>query len=135
MVYIWNMSQARIPVDRISGAGLRAFFRIARTWGLSIAEQRAALGGVSKSTLYNWRERPEEAGLSEDQLDRISYVFGIYKALHILFTRPEQADTWIRRPNEAIPFGGKPAADLMFSGRMEDLMRVRRYLDGVRSGW
>lgn len=126
---------ASTSAERLSASGLRAFFRIAEVWALSLAEQRAVLGGVAKQTVYNWKDRPQEARLSGDQLDRISYVLGIYKALHILFTRPEQANSWIRRENNATPFGGRPAADLMFGGRMEDLMRVRRYLDDVRGAW
>jgi uncharacterized protein (DUF2384 family) len=121
--------------ERLSAAGLRSFFRIADAWSLNVSEQRAALGNIARQTLYNWRDHPESARLSDDQLDRISYMLGVYKALHILFTRPEQADSWIRRPNDALPFGGKPAAHILFSGRMEDMMRVRRYLDGQRSAW
>ncbi len=119
----------------LSGASVRAFANIARAWGMDLREQRAALGNVSKQTIYNWRERPERARLNGDQLDRVSYLLGIYKALHILFTRPEQADSWIRRSNAALPFGGRPAAGLMFSGRIEDLIRVRRYVDGARGVW
>jgi hypothetical protein len=119
----------------LSGAAVRAFENLARAWGMDLRERRAALGNISKQTIYNWRERPERARLNGDQLDRVSYLLGIYKALHILFTRPEQADSWIRRPNAALPFGGKPAADLMFSGRIEDLIRVRRYVDGARGVW
>jgi uncharacterized protein (DUF2384 family) len=119
----------------LSAPAVRAFDKIAIAWQMDVAEQRAALGGVSRQTIYNWREHPERARLSDDQLDRISYLLGIYKALHILFTRPEQADSWIRRPNSSVPFGGRPAADLLFSGRMLDLIRVRRYLDGARGAW
>ncbi|MGA9945610.1 MAG: MbcA/ParS/Xre antitoxin family protein [Candidatus Cybelea sp.] len=119
----------------LSAATVRAFGNIARAWGMDLREQRAALGNISKQTIYNWREHPERARLNGDQLDRVSYYLGIYKALHILFTRPEQADCWIRRPNAALPFGGRPAADLMFSGRIEDLIRVRRYVDGARGVW
>jgi hypothetical protein len=131
-------NQAIAPVSqdaRLSAAGLRTFFRIAEAWRLSLAEQRAALGNVAKQTVFNWRNHPESVHLNGDQLDRISYILGIYKALHIIFTRPEQADTWIRRPNEAPPFGGKAAAEILFSGKMEDMMRVRRYLDAARSPW
>lgn len=119
----------------LSAAGIRAFFRIAEAWDLSEGEKMAAMGGVSRATLFNWKRDPSNVRLGVDQLDRLSYLIGIYKALQIVFTRSEQADGWIRRPNSAPPFGGKPAADLMFSGRMEDLMRVRRYLDGVRGVW
>jgi uncharacterized protein (DUF2384 family) len=119
----------------LSAPAVRAFVNIAAAWQMDVAEQRAALGGVSRQTIYNWREHPERARLSDDQLDRISSLLGIYKALHILFTRPEQADSWIRRRNSSVPFGGRPAADLLFSGRMLDLIRVRRYLDGARGAW
>ncbi len=132
-----EMLPARVvpATSRLSAAGVRTFFRLAEAWKLSVAEQRAMLGNVAKQTLYNWREHPDTARLSDDQLDRISYALGIYAALHVLFTRPEQADTWIRRPNDAPPFGGKPAASVLFSGRMEDVIRVRRYLDGERGVW
>jgi uncharacterized protein (DUF2384 family) len=119
----------------LSAPAIRAFDKISDAWQMDVAEQRAALGGVSRQTIYNWREHPARARLSDDQLDRISCLLGIYKALHILFTRPEQADSWIRRPNSAVPFGGRPAADLLFGGRMLDLIRVRRYLDGARGAW
>ena len=121
-----------ISAERVAA---KTFFNIADAWEMDVAEQRAALGGISKQTVYNWRANPRRARLHGDQLDRISYLLGIYKALHIIFTRPEQADTWIRRTNAAPPFGGKAAAELIFSGRMEDLIRVRRYLDGVRGAW
>jgi uncharacterized protein (DUF2384 family) len=129
------MQSTVAPSRDLSAPAVRAFDKIAIAWEMDVAEQRAALGGVSRQTIYNWREHPERARLSDDQLDRISYLLGIYKALHILFTRPEQADSWIRRPNSSVPFGGRPAADLLFSGRMLDLIRVRRYLDGARGVW
>jgi uncharacterized protein (DUF2384 family) len=119
----------------LSAPAIRAFDKISDAWQMDVAEQRAALGGVSRQTIYNWRGHPARARLSDDQLDRISCLLGIYKALHILFTRPGQADSWIRRPNSAVPFGGRPAADLLFGGRMLDLIRVRRYLDGARGAW
>ena len=124
-----------IEATALSAAAVRAFGNIARAWDMDLREQRAALGNISKQTIYNWREHPERARLNGDQLDRVSFLLGIFKALHILFTRPEQADSWIRRPNAALPFGGRPAADLMFSGRIEDLIRVRRYVDGARGVW
>jgi uncharacterized protein (DUF2384 family) len=122
-------------LDRLSAPALRAFFKIADAWDLKLPERQRLLGGIAKQTIYNWRDRPEDARLTSDQIDRISYVLGIYKALNVLFTRPEQADTWIRRPNTALPFDGRQAADLILSGRMEDLIRVRRFLDGVRGAW
>ncbi len=54
--------------------------------------------------------------------------------MQILLPRPESADTWIRRPNDAPLFGGRPALDRMLSGNVADLYVVRQYLDAQR-GW
>ncbi|GAC1412676.1 MAG: MbcA/ParS/Xre antitoxin family protein [Candidatus Velthaea sp.] len=115
--------------ERFSAAALRGFFRIASLWSLTNDEQRALLA-LPPSTVYKYRADPSNARLSRDTLERISYVFGIYKALAILLPRVESADTWVRRPNAA--FGGKTALDRMTAGNVSDLYDVRRYLDGER---
>lgn len=62
-------------------------------------------------------------------LRRVSYVLGIYQALHILFPSQQQADSWICHPNTGIPFKGHTALSLMCSGRLDDLAAVRGYLE------
>ncbi|MDC9611631.1 MbcA/ParS/Xre antitoxin family protein, partial [Pseudoalteromonas sp. GABNS16H] len=63
--------------------------------------------------------------LLSNDLERISYVLGIYKALRIIYPTEERANAWPAKPNRA--FGGRSALDLMLEG---DLAKVRRYLDG-----
>ncbi len=65
-----------------------------------------------------------------ETLKRISFVLGIYAALHTLFPDQQQADGWIRRPNAGAPFKGEPALALMCTGRLGDLEIVREYLEG-----
>jgi hypothetical protein len=65
-----------------------------------------------------------------ETLQRISFVLGIYAALHTLFPDQQQADGWIRRPNAGAPFKGEPALALMCTGGLGDLEIVREYLDG-----
>ena len=55
--------------------------------------------------------RLREAKLSRDTLERISYILGIWKALQILLPDPAAADAWIRKPNAAPLFSGKPALE------------------------
>ena len=69
-----------------------------------------------------------------DVLERISYILGIYKALHLLFADRAQADGWVRRPNAALMFGGRSALERMLAGQVADLYVVRQYLEGQR-GW
>lgn len=115
------------PIDE--AAAKRAFFRIMQAWDVADSEARILLGSPSRSTYYNYK-RGEGGPLSADTLERISYVLGIYKALQLLFPNPQQADTWMKRPNQA--FGGRSALEHALGGRVVDLADVRRYLDAVR---
>jgi hypothetical protein len=120
--------------ERMAAAGIRAFARIAEAWGLNVDEQRTLLGEPPRSTFYAWRKHPESAQVSRDTLERLSCLLGIWKSLQILLPEPAAADAWVRRPNHATGFGGKPALARMLAGNVEDLHFVRRYLDSVRGG-
>lgn len=125
-----------VAVDRkgLSGPGLRAFFRIAELWGLSVDEQMTLLGVTARSTFFKWKKDPNTV-LPRDTLERISYILGIYKALQILLPDEKAADEWVKRPNTAALFGGRSAMDRMLSGQVADLYVVRQYLDAQRGGW
>lgn len=118
-------------LDGLGGPGLRAFANIAEAWKLSIAEQLQLLGIGSRSTFFKWR-RESSPRLPRDTLERLSYLLGIYKSLQILLPDPTAADEWVRRPNDAAPFGGRSALDRMLSGNVADLYVVREYLDAQR---
>jgi len=96
-----------------------------------IAEQLKLLGIASRSTFFKWR-RERNPKLPRDTLERLSYLLGIYKALQILLPEARAADEWIRKPNSAAPFGGRPALERMLSGQVADLYVVRQYLDAER---
>ena len=117
--------------SNLGGAGLRAFVNIAEAWKLSVAEQLALLGIASRSTFFKWR-RERNPKLPRDTLERLSYLLGIYKSLQILLPDPHAADEWVRKPNDAAPFGGRPALTRMLSGQVADLYVVREYLDAQR---
>ena len=124
------------PSNRdLSAAGLRAFFNIARDWGLSTDEQMVLLGAPGRSTFFKWKSAPETADLKRDTLERLSYLLGIYKALQILLPAATAADAWVKKPNSAPLFGGKSALDRMLGGNVADLIAVRQYLDARRGGW
>ncbi len=124
------MAVLRSEPLQLGGPALRAFQNIAAAWHLRVNERRALLGGIPQSTFDRLRKTANPA-LSEDTLERISHVLGIYKALHVIFPVSEFADRWIREPNAA--FGGARALDRMLDG-FTGLVDVRRYLDAQR-GW
>lgn len=117
--------------EAVSSGALRTFFRIAEAWGLSTKDQMTLLGSPPRSTFYAWK-RSDDLVLPRDTLERLSYIFGIYKALQILLPQPEAADAWVRKPNAAPIFGGASALERMLSGQVADLFVVRQYLDAQR---
>jgi hypothetical protein len=126
-------TQDRIAAQRVDVvAALRGFFRIMEAWAVSADDARILLGAPPERTFYAWRAG---AGVRvpQDTLRRIGYVAGIYKALQILYSDPQLADTWIKRPNRA--FAGQTPLQRMRAGDVTDLAVVRAYLDAARGPW
>ena len=122
-----------LPAQKFSAPALRAFFNIAKLWGLSSQQQRTLLGNPASSTFFKWKKQ-QSGAIPRDVLERISYVLGIYKALRILLPEPSHADIWIHAPNAAPLFGGRSALKRMLGGNVSDLYAVRSYLDAERGG-
>lgn len=123
---------ARAPKN-LSGPGLRTFFGIMEAWGID-EPLRLRLLGVPRATYYRWKRAPEQARLSHDTMERLSYLFGIYKALQILLPDPKAADGWVKRANSNPVFGGRAPIERMGAGQVADLYVVRQHLDAER-GW
>ena len=68
-------AEAGVDRRRLSGAALRAFFRIAELWSLSVDEQMVLLGESARSTFFKWK-KDSGSTLSKDTLERISYSTG-----------------------------------------------------------
>lgn len=116
---------------RLSRPGLRTFFNIADDWGLTTDQQRILLGGVSKSSLHNWKVGQVSA-LSRDQLERVSLVLGIYKGMALLFADGDGGKRWLKSENSEGVFGGASPLARMLRGGIEDLYVTRRYIDAWR---
>jgi hypothetical protein len=112
----------------VSGAARRTFLNIAVVWSLTEREQVDLLALDDHAALEQFRE-PRDEALPADVLLRISYLLGIYRALHILLPR-EAADRTVRRPNKNALFDGNSALDLMTTRDLTDLAKVRAYYDG-----
>ncbi|HEY0879233.1 MAG TPA: antitoxin Xre-like helix-turn-helix domain-containing protein [Zeimonas sp.] len=123
---------ARPERERLSRSALRGFFAIAERWKLRDDDARELLGGISSSTYYEWKKKPERT-LEVDRITRISYLVGIYKALHILYG-DALADEWARLPNRNALFGGRSPLEYMIAGGLLAMQTVRRLLDARRGG-
>ncbi|MAA66587.1 MAG: DUF2384 domain-containing protein [Alteromonadaceae bacterium] len=130
---IAHSTQAPNIDERKGQVALKAFFNITAEWGCTQADRQKLLGDIARSTLNNYAKLPA-LRLNRDQLERISYIMGIYKALQILYPSKSLAARWIKAPNTALPFNGSTALAFMTRGSMMHLAETRRYLDAAR-GW
>jgi hypothetical protein len=119
------------PAAAKIAVGLKAFFRIMDAWCVDNESARILLGEPSRATFYLWK-KGEVRGAPHDTVRRVSYVLGIYKALHLLFRAPGQADAWVKHPNTLL--GGQSALERMCAGDVTDLAAVRALLDAARGG-
>jgi antitoxin Xre/MbcA/ParS-like protein len=110
---------------------LEGFFSIMRHWNADNGIARTILGSPPERTFYEWKKG--QGRLPEDTLRRIGYVSGIWKALQIVYSHPEQADNWVNRPNKFL--GGQTPLQRMAAGDVSDLAAVRAYIDAARSPW
>lgn len=110
---------------------LKAFFNILERWQLGAQEGQILLG-TPGSTYFRWKKDPSQATLDADKLERISYILGIYKGLHLIYSDESLADSWIKRPNNNPLFGGMPPLQRLLAGQVADLFEVRRHVDARR---
>lgn len=110
----------------------RTIIQLFDRWGVSDANAAILMGGISTKTLQRWKNG-EYGKPSRDQADRMSLLLGIHKALRIIYSDAARGYRWIGAANDL--FGGRSALDIMLRGGIEDIRRIRTYLDSVRGGW
>jgi hypothetical protein len=123
---------SRAERERLSCSALKGFFKLMEAWQLRDDDARELLGGLSSSTYYEWKKNPDRV-LEVDRITRISYLLGIYKALHILYG-DELADRWVSMPNTNPIFGGRTPLFTMLAGGLLAMQTVRKLLDARRGG-
>lgn len=122
--------------DRASlgAAGFRTFIQIADEWELGVAARVRLLGDIAESTYHKWRTG-KIGELSRDQLERLSLLLGIYKALRLIFSDESTGTRWLKGANTDADFASRSPLERMLNGSIDDLYAVRRYLDAWRGGW
>ena len=122
----------RAERERLSSSALKGFFQLVSAWRVRDEDARELLGGLSSSSFYEWKKHPDRV-LEVDRITRISYLLGIYKALHILYG-DKLADEWIHLPNSNPIFNGRAPLAFMLGGGLLSMQSVRRLLDARRGG-
>jgi len=124
-----NLSEER---TRLSSSAVKAFFNIASKWEIKDEQARELLGGLASSSFYELKKNPNKT-LDVDRITRISYLIGIYKALHILYG-DTLSDKWVKMPNQNRLFNGSSPLEFMALGGIVAMQSVRALLDARRGG-
>ncbi|WP_027867396.1 antitoxin Xre/MbcA/ParS toxin-binding domain-containing protein [Massilia alkalitolerans] len=123
---------SRAERERLSRSALMGFFKLVASWQVRDDDARELLGGLSSSSYYDWKKNPDRV-LEVDRITRISYLLGIYKALHILYG-DKLADEWVHLPNTNPVFAGRSPLAYMLAGGLIAMQTVRKLLDARRGG-
>lgn len=126
-----NLSEASTR-KRLSHAAIEAFFRIVEKWQLNNDDAMGLLGGVSHGRYYALK-KTRSGVLTQDELTRISFLIGIFKALNILFAH-KLADQWMSLANSNPLFNGSSPIASLVEGGVPAMLQVRRLLDNRRGG-
>ena len=124
-----NLSDSQI--EMLSRVGLKLFFRMSKKWKVKQEDQLKLLDVYSRATLANWKRKIEEGDsvpLSKDKLYRLSLFAGIKKAIELLYPK-EVWDSIVNEPSQEL---GMSMIDYMLQGNIEDIQKIRNFLDSRR---
>jgi Protein of unknown function (DUF2384) len=124
---------SKVERERLSASALKGFFNIMAHWQVRDEDARQLLGGVTNGPYYQMKKDPAGRVLDADELLRISYLLGIFKALNTLHNRT-LADQWVSLPNSNRIFHGLTPLDYMKKGGAPAMQTVRQLLDARVQG-
>ena len=113
---------------KISEAGLTWFFSITENeWHLSEDEKIKLLGCLNKKSYLEWKENKATL-LPDDIVNRLSYLYRIYKVLNFYFKHATILE-WLNNKNSAPLFAGRTPLNYMMVNEADALALVIDYLE------
>jgi uncharacterized protein (DUF2384 family) len=122
-----------IDTSRLSATGLKTVLTILDRWGCS-AEQVQKILQISRPAYYKYRKNPQQASLTQDQLERLSYLLNIHSCLRTLFENPKNVYGFMALKNDNPFFNGKSPMDIISTGQFAALYETFRRVDALRGG-
>ncbi|MGF6256840.1 antitoxin Xre-like helix-turn-helix domain-containing protein [Ensifer sp. LBL] len=111
---------------------VKAVVKACDLWNLTNREA-AQLFDVPIATWNRMKAGDFKGKLDQDKKMRASLIVGIFKGLRLFFNGPLTYQ-WPKAVNTGPLFSGRSPVELMIEGGIPVMMKVRRYLDGLRGG-
>jgi Protein of unknown function (DUF2384) len=128
---VGNFSSS-VERTRLSKTALKAFLNICDRW-MASGEVALELSGLDVDEWQMVKSSDFEITLNQDQLTRISALVGIFKGLNLLFV-DSFANDWPNTKNTGPLFGGQTPIELMLTGGIPMMLKVRSHVDALRGG-
>lgn len=120
------------PQKISSSVAFKLGSNILEKWRCSASDKQAILG-LTKSSYYRFQNN-ESATLSNDQLERISYIANIHQALKMVFSNPDNVYGFMAMRNDNPYFNGNSPLSLISTGKFGTLYEVFKRIDAMRNG-
>ena len=117
----------------LSRAGFKAADNILSSWKCSAAQTQQILK-LSKSSYHRFKKDTSTTHLTDDQLERVSYLLNIHQALRSVFSHPQNVTDFMSMPNHNDYFAGRTPLAIIESGKFGDLYEVAKRIDALRDG-
>ncbi|MBU2894961.1 hypothetical protein KO495_16790 [Colwellia sp. D2M02] len=113
-------------------AAFKLGLNILEKWGCSESQKQAVIG-VSKDTFTQTYTDPVNVELTNDQLERISYLANIHGSLRTMFSNPKNVYGFMSMVNNNPYFNGRSPLSLICSGNFGILYEVYKRIDSMKS--
>ncbi|WED25234.1 MbcA/ParS/Xre antitoxin family protein [Vibrio sp. DW001] len=117
----------------LSMAGFKAADSILSSWGCTVQQSQNILK-VSSTSYHKFKTSPEKTNLSDDQLERVSYLLNMHQALRIVFSNNDNVCGFMSMQNNNDYFAGRAPLEIINSGKFGDLYEVAKRIDALRGG-
>ena len=108
-------------------------FNILEKWGCTALQKQAILG-IKKGSFNRYQKDLDTVSLSDDQLERISYITNIHQALRTVFSNPDNIYGFMSMKNNNPYFNGRTPLSIISTGKFGALYEVFKRVDGMRNG-
>jgi uncharacterized protein (DUF2384 family) len=113
------------PISEKNRVGLLLFNKVMTEWSQSVQSQMKLLD-VSDTDKFSELISGSSSDISQDSLDRISYMMKIYKYLHTIFVIESQANNWVNKANKR--FDNLTASEYMILNGRKGIKEVCDHL-------
>lgn len=127
------LNKSKSDPKALASAGFKAADNILALWDCS-SQQSQRILKLSKSTYHKFKANPESVNLTDDQLERVSYLLNMHQALRIVFSNPVNVQGFMKMKNNNDYFAGRTPLEIIEEGSFTNLYEVAKRIDAMRGG-